>query len=147
MTPHFTHELLRLREEVLRAHAWSAEGAPSKLEERLSGLPQRLKALIGDLSIDATYSLRPALLEASYDKNRSSDSQHETAEYVTSMGALFRRFKERDSLDLPIVLSLIVLSRLFQQLFPSHAFEARTQHSKHGDTKGSATPGSDICIN
>lgn len=185
MTRHFTYELLRLREEVLKAHAWSEKGASSKLKKKLGSLPRRLKALIEDLSVDTTYSLRPALLEASQDKYRGSDSQlaeterlkkvldrltidlkdisvvveHltqrlneyeflqsprgnlelmsmdelDTAEYVISMGALFRRFKKHDQLDSPLVLSLIVLSRLFQQLFPSQAFEARTQHSKHGE--------------
>jgi hypothetical protein len=185
MTRHFTYELLRLREEVLKAHAWSEKGPPSTLKKKLGSLPRRLKALIKDLGIDATYSLRPALLEASQDKYGSSESQRaeterlktvldritidlrdisvvvehlsqrlkeyellqsprgslelmsmdelETAEYLTSMGALFRRFKKHDQLDSPLVLSLIVLSRLFQQLFPGQAFEARTQHSKHGD--------------
>lgn len=178
-------ELLRLREELLKVHAWSPEGAQSTLRVELSGLPSRLSKMIQNFDANEPRSLVSVLLKASEDQHFGSDKQaeeiertslildrlsgdlrhvsslidylkkrldeydflqtprgsfelflrdeSESAKYLHSMSGLFRRFKQHDSLDLPLVLALIVLSRLFEQLFPGHSFNVRAQYSKNGD--------------
>lgn len=185
MRQYLKDELLRLREELLKVHAWSPEGAQSTLRDELSGLPNRLTRMIGNFDVNGPRSLVSVLLKASEDQHFGSDKQAEEAErlslildrlasdlrhvsslvdylkkrldeydflqtpkgsfelflrdesesakYLHSMSGLFRRFKERDPLDSPLVLALIVLSRLFELLFPGHVFEARAQYSKNGD--------------
>ncbi|RTL51763.1 MAG: hypothetical protein EKK40_09600 [Bradyrhizobiaceae bacterium] len=49
-----------------------------------------------------------------------------------SLAGLFRRFKERDALEIPIVLAAIVLARHFERIFPGQKFYTPADHSKTG---------------
>lgn len=80
MKRYLKDELLRLREELLKVHAWSPEGAQSTLRKELSGLPNRLGKLIGNFDANKPRSLVPILLKASEDQHFDSAKQAEEAE-------------------------------------------------------------------
>ena len=60
------------------------------------------------------------------------DDDPESARMVNLTTGLFRRFKERDFIDMPLITALVLLSRIFLALFPEAKFDAKAENSRQG---------------
>jgi hypothetical protein len=121
-----------IREVLIEAckdqHFFSAQQS-----EEVERLRSSLDQLSNNLNIVLSISTHLAKRVNWYDKHLWEIilfSEDDTQQHLSAMSRLFRRFSTRDPLDIPIVLAVIVLARLFDCIFPDLQFSAPVGHSK-----------------